>query len=245
MLTLRVAILLTGPVLVLGAGGCGGGSDQALPVGSESVTLDPSDFTSDVDNHFWPMEPGTTWIYRGQDAEGDERRVVVSVPGETKTVLGIQTRVVHQVVTEGGEEVEDTYDWYAQDAEGNVWHLGTDTKDLQEGKVVSTDGSWEAGIDGAQPGIAVPAEPKVGLTYRREYAAREAEDAATVLSLDERVETPIGWFAKVLMTKDVTPVHPEARKYTFYARGFGPVLVLGVSGASGRTELVKLSYRRR
>ena len=150
---------------------------------------------------------------------GNEQRVVVTVTNETREVMGIEARVVHDLVTEGGVPVEDTYDWYAQDADGNVWYLGEDTKEYEDGKVVSTAGSWEAGVDGAQPGIAVPGAPEVGLTYRQEYYAGEAEDAAAVLSLDEQVEAPLGRFTGVLMTKDSTPLQPEILEYKFYARG--------------------------
>jgi hypothetical protein len=221
--------------------GCGGSGDSALPVGSEPVELDPADFTIEIDNRYWPMAPGTTWVYRETDAEGNVQKVVVTVTDETRVVMGVEARVVHDVVTENGEMVEDTYDWYAQDADGNVWYLGEDTKELEDGKVVSTEGSWEAGVDGAQPGIAMPADPEVGLEYRQEYSAGEAEDAAEVLSLDELAETPLGSYRDVLMTKDFTPLRPEVLEYKLYAPGVGPVVVLGVSGGVGREELVELS----
>ena len=216
-----------------------GGDSAALPQGSEPVQLDPADFTTEIDNPYWPMAPGTKWVYRETDAEGNEQRVVVTVTNQTREVMGIEARVVHDLVTEGGVPVEDTHDWYAQDADGNVWYLGEDTKEYEDGKVVSTAGSWEAGVDGAQPGIAVPGAPEVGLTYRQEYYAGEAEDAAAVLSLDEQVEAPLGRYTGVLMTKDYTPLQPEILEYKFYARGIGPVVVLGVSGGIGREELVE------
>jgi hypothetical protein len=222
--------------------GCGGG-DTSLPIGSEAVDLDPADFTTEIDNAYWPMAPGTRWVYRETDAEGNEQRVVVTVTEETREVMGIEARVVHDLVTEDGVPVEDTYDWYAQDADGNVWYLGEDTKEFEDGEVVSTAGSWEAGVDGAQPGVAVPAEPEVGMTYRQEFYAGEAEDAASVLSLDERVEAPAGAYEDVLMTKDYTPLDPEILEYKFYARGVGPVVVLGVSGGIGREELVEFAIR--
>jgi hypothetical protein len=226
---------------LLATSGCGGGSDGSLPVGDEEVSLDPADFTAEIDNPYWPMAPGTTWVYRETDAEGNEQEVTVTVLDETRDVMGIEARVVHDLVTEDGEPVEDTYDWYAQDADGNVWYLGEDTKEFESGRVVSTEGSWEAGVDGAQPGIAVPADPEVGLSYRQEYYEGEAEDAAEVLSLDEQAEAPAGSWQGVLMTKDFTPLHPEILEYKFYARGVGPVVVLGVSGGIGREELVELA----
>ena len=223
--------------VVLVAAGCGG---DGLPVGSEPVSLDPADFTAEIDNPYWPMRPGTRWVYREIDAGGGEQRIVVTVTDETREIMGIEARVVRDLVTENGATVEDTRDWYAQDRDGNVWYLGEDTAEYEDGRVVSTAGSWEAGVDGAQPGIAVPGDPKVGMSYRQEYYAGEAEDAATVLSLDELVETPSGRYRDVLMTKDYTPLEPRVLEHKLYARGVGPVLILGVSGGSGREELLRV-----
>lgn len=228
---------LLAAALALSATACGG-DGASLPTGSEVVSLDSDDFTVEIDNPYWPMPPGARWIFRETDAEGAEQRVVVTVTRRTRVVMGIEARIVHDVVTENGALVEDTYDWYAQDEDGNIWYLGEDTKEYEDGLVASTAGSWEAGVDGAQPGIALPANPRVGATYRQEYYAGEAEDAATVLSLEERAETPAGSFDGLLMTKDYTPIDPEVLEYKFYARGVGPVVALGVSGGIGREELI-------
>ena len=219
-------------------GGCGG-SGTSLPQGSEPVELDPAEFTSEIDNPWMPFAVGSRWVYRETDGEGGEQKVEVTVLDETREVMGIETRVVHDVVTEGGALVEDTRDWYAQDADGNVWYFGEETKEFENGKVATTAGSWEAGVDGAQPGILVPAEPEDGMTYRQEYYAGEAEDAAEVLSLDEKVEVPFGSYENVLMTKDFTPLQPEILEHKFYARGVGMVLALAISGGSDREELVE------
>ena len=175
------------------------------------------------------------WVYR----EGDQQ-VDVTVTDRTKRILGIDARVVHDIVAEEGDVVEDTFDWYAQDDAGNVWYLGEDTTEYDEGKS-STAGSWEAGVNGAQPGVLLPAEPEVGMAYRQEYSAGEAEDAAAILSLDERVEVPFGSFDHVLMTKDFTPLEPDVLEHKFYAKGVGPVLALALSGGGGREELVRFS----
>jgi hypothetical protein len=221
--------------------GCGGGS-ASLPQGSEQVELDPAEFTTAIDNRFWPMEAGTRWVYREVDDEGEELQVVVTVNSETRELAnGVVARVVRDTVTKDGELVEDTFDWYAQDADGNVWYLGEDTKEYEGGEVVTTAGSWEAGVDGALPGVIVPAEPEVGMTYRQEHYAGEAEDAAEVLSLSERAEVPYGSFTDVLLTKDLTPLEPDVLEYKLYAPGVGPVLVLGVSGGSGREELLQVT----
>jgi hypothetical protein len=216
-----------------------------LPQGSEAVKLDPTDFTTNIDNPFWPMRPGSRWVYRETDPEGTRQRVVVTVTNRTKKIAnGITARVVRDVVTEGGKPVEVTDDWYAQDRAGNVWYLGESTTEYENGKPTTTAGSFEAGVDGAQPGIIMPAKPRPGLRYRQEYYKGEAEDKAQVLSLKQQVEVPFGHLrpGRVLMTRDLNPLKPKILEFKFYARGIGPVLAVGVSGGSDREELV--SFRR-
>ena len=124
-------------------------SHAGLPKGSERVTLDPADFTTRIDNRYWPMRPGSRWIYRETDSEGTKQRVVVTVTRRTKLIAnGVTARVVRDVVTEKGKPVEITDDWYAQDRKGNIWYLGEATTDYENGRPVSTEGSFEAGVDG-------------------------------------------------------------------------------------------------
>ena len=242
-----VALLTTVAVLVVGAttGAEGRASTAAacpLPTGSERVRLDPADFTTRITNPWWPMRPGSRWVYRETDSEGARQRVVVTVTTRTKLVAnGVRARVVHDVVTEDGDPVEVTDDWYAQDRCGNVWYLGEATKEYENGRVVSTEGSFEAGVDGAQAGVIMPAKPRVGMRYRQEHYAGHAEDRAEVLSLREQVEVPFGHFrrGRVLMTKDLNPLSPKVLEYKFYARGTGPVLAVSVSGGSDREELLR------
>ena len=216
-----------------------------LPKGSEPVHLDPADFTTRIDNPYWPMKPGSRWIYRETDGEGTTQRVVVTVTPKTKRIAnGITARVIHDLVTERGKPVEVTDDWYAQDRAGNIWYLGEFTTEYKNGKPTTTAGSFEAGVDGAQPGVIMPAKPRAGMRYRQEYYKGQAEDKAQILSLKEQVEVPFGYFGpgRVLMTKDLNPLEPKILEYKFYARGVGPVLAVGVSGGSDREELV--SFRR-
>jgi hypothetical protein len=232
-----MTILATTTAFVLLAAGCGGSNGTTLPQGADKVELDEKEFTTEIDNPYWPMRPGSRWIYRETDADGVEQRVEVTVTNDTRDVMGIEARVVRDVVTEDGDVVEDTFDWYAQ----NVWYLGEDTKEYENGKVATTEGSWEAGVDGALPGVIAPADPDVGMTYRQEYYAGEAEDTAEVLSLSEWAQVPYGSFRDVLLTKDFTPLDPDILEYKLYAGDVGPVLVLGVSGGSGREELLELT----
>ncbi|MBA2741180.1 MAG: hypothetical protein H0U46_04125 [Actinobacteria bacterium] len=223
------------------------GAGCALPQGTEPARLDPRNFTTRIDNPWWPMRPGSRWVYRETDPEGTKQRVVITVTTKTKRVAnGVTARVVHDVVTEDGQFVEVTDDWYAQDKCGNVWYLGEDTKDYENGKVVSTKGSFEAGVDGAQAGVIMPAKPTPGLSYRQEYYAGQVEDRAQIVSLGERAEVPFRYFktGRVLMTRDLNPLDPKILEFKFYARGIGPVLAIGVSGGSDREELVRYTRGR-
>ena len=204
------------------------------------MSLDPTRFTTEIDNPYWPMTPRTQWTYREVDADGAELTVVVTVTDQTKEVAnGITARVVRDTVTEDGALIEDTFDWYAQDQEGNVWYLGEDTAEFEDGEIVSTEGSFEAGVDGALPGIAMPARPGPGLSYRQEYYEGQAEDAGEVLSTTELVQVPYGKFRDALLTRDTNALEPDVAEFKLYGRDVGPVLALDVSGGgSGRVELV-------
>jgi len=215
---------------------------QPLPTGSEPATLDPADFVASVDNPYWPMQQGTVWVYRETDASGEHDRVRVEVLPRTKNILGITATVVHDTVMHRGELLENTFDWYAQDVCDNIWYLGENTREYEDGKVVSREGSWQTGVDGAQAGVAVPGNPVAGLEYRQEYYAGQAEDEGRVLSVDEQAKVELGHYDDLLMTRDTTPLEPRVQEYKFYAQGVGPVLAVTVSGGSGREELIRLHH---
>jgi hypothetical protein len=199
----------------------------------------PADFSTRIDNRYLPMAPGSRWVYRETSTDGGRQRVVVRVTHQTKLIAnGVTARVVRDTATAEGQVVEDTYDWYAQDRRGNVWYLGEDTKEYENGKVVSTKGSWEAGVKGARAGIVMPAHPRPGMQYRQEYLKGEAEDSARVLSIDDQAEVKVGHFKHVVLTKEWNPLEPKVLEYKLYARGVGPVLALTVSGGGDREELV-------
>lgn len=218
----------------------------ALPACSDSVEcsgpdlsympeLDPASFTTTIDNPLLPWPPGATWHY-----EGDEI-VDVTVTTNTRDVNGITAVVVRDTVTEDGEIVEDTQDWYAQDADGTVWYLGEDSKELEGGEVVSTEGSWEYGVDGAQPGIVMKADPMVGDMYRQEYFACVAEDMGEVVSLDDSITVPAGSFDGCITTADTTPLEPDVKELKVYCPGVGLVAELNGSGSHRITELTEFS----
>jgi hypothetical protein len=249
----RAILALMTMLLAVAVAACGGGSREAgtsssaalttLPKGSEPVRLDPGRFTAQIDNPYWPMTPGNRWLYR-EKADGELQRVEVTVTDQTKMIMGIEARVVHDKVTlaRDGSLVEDTYDWYAQDDKGNIWYLGEDTKEYENGKVTTTEGSWQTGVDGAQPGILLLADPKRAMEYRQEYYRGQAEDAARVLSLDMRAKVPAGFFDPVLVTRDYTPLEPNLVEHKFYAPGVGPVLAITVKGGSSRMELLRFEH---
>ncbi len=215
---------------------------STLPQGSEPVNLDPADFSTRIDNPYFPLTPGDRYIYRETDGTHKEK-VVLSVSDKTKQIAnGITARIVHDRVTEHGKVIEDTFDWYAQDSAGNVWYLGEDTVECKKGKIKNHSGSFEAGVDGAQPGVIMPADPVPGLKYRQEYYAGEAEDKAEVLSTNEQVESPYGHFTGALLTKDLVPLEPRVSEYKIYAPGVGLVVAVKTSGGSGREELVRIKH---
>lgn len=214
---------------------------DALPQGDESVTLDPADFTTDIDNPYWPMSPGSKWVFIEGDPEGTREEVVVEVTDKTKVIAnGIEARVIIDTVSADGVPVEITEDWYAQDKVGNIWYLGEYVTNYVDGRVVDHAGSFEAGVDGAQAGIAVPAHPEPGMTYRQEYYKGEAEDTAAVVTVGmEKVEVPFGYFNRdVLMTRDLVPTEPKVQELKFYAPGAGPLLSVHTDGPGGRAALV-------
>jgi hypothetical protein len=235
-------------IAVLALAACGGGgsktkasSSSGLPQGTKPVKLDPADFTTNIDNPYWPMRPGSHWVYREVE-NGETQRVDVTVTNQTKTLAGIEARVVHDRVSRNGETLEDTYDWYAQDSAGNLWYLGEDTAEYENGKLKTKEGTWAAGVDGAEPGVVVPAHPKQGMTYREEYYAGHAEDGAEVLGVSSQVQVPFGRFQNALLTRNFSTIEPTVEEMKLYAKGVGPVMELLVSGGSGRTEL--LSYTK-
>ncbi len=184
--------------------------------------------------------PGTVFSFAGESAEGAET-ITVEVLHERKLILGIDCTVVRDRVYLEGSLIEDTFDWYAQDRAGHVWYMGEDVKDYENGVVVSTAGSWEAGVDGAQAGIIMQAEPRVGLTYAQENAPGVAEDMATIVSLKKSVSVPYGNFENCLQIMEFSKLAPGARGYKFYARGVGLVLEDSPRGGHERTELVSVS----
>jgi hypothetical protein len=203
--------------------------------------FDPEDFVRHVDNPYFPLVPRTEFKYVAETEDGREINTV-TVTRNTKRILGVTATVVRDRVFVDGELKEDTFDWYAQDEDGNVWYLGEDTKEYEDGVVVSTEGSWLAGKNGARPGIIMLAHPRPGDFYKQEVAPGVAEDQARVIHLDRTVTVPYGTFRHCLQTFETTPLDATAREDKYYAPGLGQVLT--VSRTSGeRTELKSVTRR--
>jgi hypothetical protein len=184
--------------------------------------VDPADFRTPVDNPYFPLVPGTTLTLSeksGRDTSENE----IEVTHDTKMIMGVKCVVVHDTVTLDGELKEDTYDWYAPDRYGNVWYFGEDTKEFKAGGGVSTEGSWEAGVKGAKPGIIMPGQPKVGgEPYYQEYGAGVAEDMGQIAALDESVMVPFGSFTGCVRTLEWSMLEPGTEK-KWYCKGVGCV----------------------
>lgn len=238
-------------IAVLTALGCDGpsspaaGDDRAREPGLDAklvdLEFDPTDFVSVIDNTYLPLTPGTAFHYRSETPDGLETGLV-RVTYNTKQILGVTARVVHDQVFLDGDLTEDTFDWFAQDGDGNVWYFGEDSKEIEDGEVVSTEGSWQAGVNGAEPGIIMLNDPRPGLSYRQELAPGVAEDMARVLGLKAKVEVPYDQFYACLHTMEWTPLERGVREHKFYCPGVGLVLEVQPREGRIRNELVAITH---
>lgn len=204
----------------------------------------PSGFSAKVDNPWFPLRPGSTYVYRGVK-DGEPSREVLTVAHETATINGIPCTVVHDRLYVRGRLHERTTDWYTQDKVGNVWYYGEQTAELDKnGHVMSTEGTWKAGQQGAVPGIYMPAHPKVGYAARQEFLEGHAEDHFRILDLHTSIKVPWGKSSQALLTKEWTPLEPGVIDHKYYVRGVGTVLEQTVKGGNERNELVSLSPAR-
>jgi hypothetical protein len=207
------------------------------PRSPRSASIDPGRFVDVIDNPLFPLVPGTIYKLQGETEDGIEKERI-KVTHRTKTILGVTTTVVKDVARVKGKIVELTFDWYAQDEEGNVWYFGEDTAEYENGKVVSTEGSWEAGVDGAEAGIIMNANPEITDSYRQEFYKDHAEDMYWVVATGESVTVPAGRFKDAVRTLEWTPLEPKIVVQKFYAPGVG---LIAERALSGPKEVVKLT----
>jgi hypothetical protein len=207
--------------------------------GGSTPTVDPADFSTTIDNLYFPVPRGHTFVYDASGPDG-ATGMRIRVLLDTQVVMGVECRPVLTEVFVGDDLRESTQRYYAQDAEGNVWYFGEDVKKYEGGEVTSTAGSWQAGVDGAAPGIVMKADPTVGDVYPLEYLAGKAGEMAEVLDADVSVEVPYSSFTHVVKIKDWTPAEARVVEEKYYAPGMGLVLTKQVEGGSGSERLIDL-----
>ena len=243
-------------VLALLAGGLAEPA-TARAGGLVEIDFDPLDFNTplDIDNPWWPLNAlGTTFRYFA--VEGEDECVITDTTITAMSYLtatGVEARIVQDLewLDEGCDGapdllLEETDDWFAQDDAGNVWYLGEDTLAYEyddEGNLedVSAEGSWEAGVDGAEAGIVMLADPQPGLYYRQEYLEDEAEDMGKVLRLNARVSIDFGDFEGCLVTKEWTVLEPGHVEHKYYCQGIGLVHVEELKEKTVLVDLVDVS----
>lgn len=215
-------------------------SDPTIPAVLPDIATAPA-LGPEVDNTYFPLIPGNRWVYEGFD-QGERERIEVVVLDETREMSGFTAIVVRDVVELDDSTIEDTFDWYAQDGNGNVWYVGEDSKEIEDGEVVSTDGSWEHGVDGALAGIMMYADPgsRIGEAYYQEFYEGEAEDKGEVLEVGLTVTVPAGTFQDVVLTRDWDPLEPGVFERKYYAPGVG-VILEEVEGTDEKIELLEFS----
>ncbi len=240
ILAVLVIVLISGCVRPETPAGPAENITEPTEPGVYEPQINPQDFVSGIDNRYFNLTPGTTYIYEVETDEGTER-IEVYVSNETREVMGVTTMVIWDREWLEGDMIEDTKDWYAQDKEGNVWYFGEDSKEYVKGRLVSTEGSWEGGVDGAQPGIIMKANPQVGDTYRQEYYRGHAEDEGEVVAIGETVIISYGTFTNCLKVRGWTLLEPGISEHEFYCPeiGFTALEIEFDSGEIGeRVELI-------
>ena len=233
-------IRITAVAIALTALACSSSStkSRASSTTEYHTAINAADFSANVDNPWFPLQPGSVRVYTGTK-DGKDARNVFTVTHRTKIVDGVTTRVVDDKLYLDGKLEEKTLDYYTQHKNGDVWYFGEDTATLDEsGKVTSTDGTWHAGVDGAVPGVFMEADPVVGHSFRQEYLKGHAEDHFEVLDLSASVTVPYGTFHDALLTKEWTPLEPDVLDHKFYVRGIGQVREASVTGPKEITSLV-------
>jgi hypothetical protein len=239
----RTLLAISAAMAALGA--CSNGSPATTPTASAPATsagpstttaspyhptISPADFRPVVDHPYYPLTPGTVRIFEGT-RDGKPMRTEYTVTRRTRVVMGVKCIVVEDIVTSNGALVEKTEDWFAQKRDGSVWYFGENTAEYVNGAVSSTHGTWEAGVDGAVPGVIMRAHPRVGTAYYQEYRPGEAEDRAKILALDAAIKVPAGSYTKVITTEDSDPLNPDKTDEKWYAPGVGVVHSVRIGSA--------------
>jgi|GEM_PF-363684 len=203
--------------------------------------INPSDFVVIINNPYFPLIPGTTFIYEGKKGGANEH-VEVAVTYDSEIIMGVICVVIRDKAFLDGELVEDTMDWYAQDKDGNVWYFGELSYGYEGGNIVSLEGSWKAGVDGAKPGIIMKGTPKVGNLYRQEFALGVAEDMSQVLGLNATTKAGNVTYKNCLKTKDFSPLEPGIIENKFFKPGVGQVNTINLTNGDYE-QLINITHQ--
>jgi hypothetical protein len=232
-MTRKLKLVALPAAIVVAAVGGAGAAD-----GTAAAEPDPANFTTKIDNPWMPLEPGRRLTYRGVK-DGEKTRNTFRVTRRTRVIDGVRCVVVSDRLYSKGHLIERTKDYYVQDKHGNVWYFGEDTAELDgNGKVISREGTWHSGVDGARPGLFMPADPHVGEHHRQEYYKGHAEDRYRVLDLDAHIKVPYGNFKHALRTREWTQLEPGVVDNKYYVRGIGEVFEGSVKGPKEIGKLV-------
>jgi hypothetical protein len=240
---MKFRILLAAAMVI--AGGCAkDDTDPLNPADAPyALVINAASFLpgdSMTGNTYFPLAAGRVMIFEGY-SEGDSLRVEVTITDTIKIIQGVACRVVRDRGFTNGELTEDTHDWYAQDRSGNVWYFGEKAFQLENGQIIGTTGSWETAVNGALPGVVMPAAPLIGMWYRQEYFKGEAEDVAQVLSVGESLTVPTGTYNNCLRTLEYSPLESGVEEQKIYAPGLGLLKTIDTKGSSGFETLVSVT----
>jgi hypothetical protein len=238
-----LALVMAGVVAVGGPAAAWGHGNPAPVKRHYHPHIDPADFGRKIDNRYLPFKPGERTVAKGVAENGKTpQRDAQVVTDRKRKVDGVKCVVVRDTITSRGKPVERTFDWYTQDKHGNVWYFGENSKDYRHGHWVKSDGSWEAGVNGAQPGVMMMAHPKRGVAYRQEYYRGHAEDQAKVLGDTGQVKVPAGTYRHTIGTKETTRLEPGIVEKKWYAPGVGEIKSQDVKGSKEGFRLVKVTH---
>ena len=235
--------LVAGIVVFAGPAGAGAGAPSA-PSSNACANYAPqvpapAGFVATIDNRYFPLPVGTTFVSKGAE-DGERETDRVTVTGKTKVIQGVTTTVVRDILRHQGEVTERTFDWYAQDDQGNVWYFGENTKAFRPNGKVDTSGSWLAGRHGSKPGIIMEADPQIPDGYRQECLSGEAEDSAWVIDRGGSLTVAEGTVHHVLRTLEFTPLEPNVVSEKIYGPGLGIVMERDLHGGNETFQLVKV-----
>jgi len=228
-IALWLPLIVAAGVVVLTLGACTGSGAWTTV-----FMVEPDELASTGRNPYFVLEPGYSLVLEGGGAQ-----LIITVLNETKKVDGVETRVVEERETKGGQLVEVARNYFAISKRTNdVFYFGEDVDMYKDGRLVNHDGTWLSGVNGSKFGLIMPGRPLVNARYYQEVAPKVAMDRATIVSVSETVKTPAGEFTNCLKVEETTPLERFVTEYKYYAPGIGMV-------RDGSLRLVKVTGGQR